>query len=97
MNFFNQKLVTKFSRVSSSFVIFYERCDVLIPLQVLTTLNAPRFYNDVLYMDGTLDVEGARGNLIHLFCFISNGSTSLFISAVAYKPLLIKHNECTQL
>ena len=33
--------------------------------------------------------------LIHLFCFISNGSTSLFISAVAYKPLLIKHNECT--
>ena len=55
----NQKLGTKFSRVSSSFVkIFYERCDVLIPLQVLTTLNAPRFYNDVLYMDGTLDVEG---------------------------------------
>ena len=34
---------------------------------------------------------------IHSFCFISNGSTSLFITYVAYKPLLIKHNKCTNL
>ena len=31
---------------------------------------------------------------LHSFCFISNGPTSLFILSVAYKPLLIKQNEC---
>ena len=32
---------------------------------------------------------------VHSFCFISNGPTSLFILSVAYKPLLIKQNECS--
>ena len=32
---------------------------------------------------------------LHSFYFISNGPTSLFILSVAYKPLLIKQNECT--
>ena len=33
-------------------------------------------------------------NTIHSFCFISNGPT-IFIICVAYKPLLIKQNECS--
>ena len=32
--------------------------------------------------------------VVHSFCFISNGPTSLFIRSVDYKPLLIKQNEC---
>jgi hypothetical protein len=58
--------------------------------QKLTIINlSKKLYN----LSKKLSTCSLKISLIHLFCFISNDPTSLFILSVAYKPLLIKQNE----